>query len=173
MTCLTKEAVEALIPHRDPFLFVESAEVIDRNLVRGTCRWSPESAIFKGHFPGFPIVPGVLAVEAAAQLAGTLLVHRADQMGQAERGNEETKMLGVLIGIKRASFHRPVLPGRRIYFDVKVGNPVGGMVAVEAIGQSQTGQKVCKCELSIALVNKADLVAGVAAEGSDTTPCEA
>jgi len=167
---LTREAVEALIPHRTPFLFVESAELIDQNSVRGTCRWPTDNPVFKGHFPDLPIVPGVLAVDAVAQLAGTLLVLRAQPQARAMRGGTDDQPLGVLIGIKRASFHRPILPESRIQFDVKVANAVGGMVTVDAVGHDLAGQKVCKCELSIAMVDRAELVADVRRVGIGTAP---
>jgi 3-hydroxyacyl-[acyl-carrier-protein] dehydratase len=150
--------IERFIPHRAPFNFVESAEVFGQYDISGVCSWKPENPIFAGHFPDFPVVPGVLIVEAAAQLAGVLIAYNAEQRGLSAADTPSVDMVGMLIGVKRASFHRPVLPGDKLFFKVALGNEMGGMVSASAEGYSASNDKTVKCELSVAVVNKASLI---------------
>jgi len=152
--------IERYIPHRVPFNFVESAEVLGKGDISGICSWKPDNPIFTGHFPDFPVVPGVLIVEAAAQLAGVLIAYNAEQRGLRMGDSSSVDMVGMLIGIRRASFHRPVLPDSRIFFKVTLGNALGGMISASAEGYSESNDKTVKCELSVAIANKSNL-AGV------------
>jgi 3-hydroxyacyl-[acyl-carrier-protein] dehydratase len=150
--------IERYIPHRVPFIFVESAEVLGQYDISGICSWQADNPIFAGHFPGFPVVPGVLMVEAAAQLTGVLIAYNAEQRGLSTESSAQEQMVGVLIGIKRASFHRPVLPGSRLHFKVTLGNALGGMISANAEGYSESNDKTVRCELSVAVANKSSLV---------------
>ncbi len=150
--------VARLIPHRAPFLFVESVEIIGACDIFGACRLEPYNPIFDGHFPGFPVVPGVLMVEAAAQVAGVLMAYQAQQRETSDTASA-INPIGVLIGVKRASFHKPVLPGELLIYTVTIDNVVAGMVSAWAEAVGGAGQKVCKCELSIAIVEKSSLIA--------------
>lgn len=156
---LDSEQIQRLIPHRAPFLFVESAEILGPHDISGVCVWDAQSPIFDGHFPEFSVVPGVLIVEAAAQLAGALISHNGQQRELPAAGIPMAHPLGVLIGIKRASFHKPVLPNDRITFKVTIENPVAGMVSVRAEAVGSANQKICKCDLSVAVVDKSNLIA--------------
>ncbi len=155
---LDASQVTRLIPHRAPFLFVVSAEVLGPHDIRGTCRWDAGNPLFDGHFPAFPVVPGVLMMEAAAQLAGVLIAHQAQQREPSGATALEDP-IGVLIGVKRASFHKPVLPDESLIYNLTIDNFVAGMVSARAEAVGATGQKVCKCELSVAIVEKSSLVA--------------
>ena len=102
MTALDREQIQEIIPHRDPFLFVD--EIIDlepgvrahgRYTIRGDEAW------LGGHFPGNPIVPGVLMVEASAQVAAVCALTHPDQQGK----------FGVFAGIDDVRFRRIVRPG--------------------------------------------------------------
>ena len=150
--------IERYIPHRVPFLFVESAEILGQYDISGICSWQSDNPIFAGHFPGFPVVPGVLIVEAAAQLTGVLIAYNAEQRGLSTDSSASAEMVGMLIGIKRASFHRPVLPGSRLHFKVTLGNALGGMISANAEGYSESNDKTVKCELSVAVANKSNLI---------------
>lgn len=128
------EAVHAVLPHRDPFLFVD--EIVERDAQRVTTRWRAreDSPFFRGHYPGNPILPGVLLCEMAAQTAAILFA--------AEPRDENSTP--VLTRIADARFKRMVRPGETLdclvtldervgparYVDVKI--TCGGQVALRA-----------------------------------------
>ena len=100
--------VEAFLPHRDPFLFIDEVIEVSNEKIVAKRFVSPEEDFFKGHFPDFPIMPGVLILEAMAQAAGVL--------GFKTMGNNDK--LYLYAGIDNARFKRPVVPGDRLEFDV-------------------------------------------------------
>jgi 3-hydroxyacyl-[acyl-carrier-protein] dehydratase len=96
------------LSHRPPFLFVDHAKVnADMSAARGVRRFSAEDWFFKGHFPGEPIVPGVILLEVAAQTANLLLSCRANRLVHA-----------YLVNADAVSFKAPVRPGDTVMADV-------------------------------------------------------
>ncbi len=127
--------VEQYLPHRDPFLFVDTFTVVDPTHYAGTFRFDPGNPVFNGHFPKFPVVPGVLMIECMAQCGGA---------GAMKAGGIKTNQSILLASINSAKFRRMVLPGDEITFEietVKVSHRmlrqrgkalVDGIVAAEA-----------------------------------------
>jgi len=138
-----QEVIAKVLPHRYPFLLVDRVLAIEPGqsivALKSVTRNEP---FFDGHFPGFPIMPGVLVVEALAQAAGILLMHdRPDLHGQVI----------YFVGIEKARFRRPIVPGDQIRLEVSILRlrrsharfecraRVDGEVAVEAVASSMLG----------------------------------
>jgi len=112
--------LHALIPHRGDILFASALTVVSRDHFQGTACWRVDQAGLAGHFPGAPIVPAVFLVEAAAQIAGAgLVATRSPDAAGASR-------IGVMAGIRRCNFTRPVFPGQTVHFDLRLGRATAG-----------------------------------------------
>jgi 3-hydroxyacyl-[acyl-carrier-protein] dehydratase len=104
----------ALLPHRFPFVMVDRVTELEPGvLARGHKSVAYNEPWFPGHFPGRPIMPGVLVVEALAQLGG-ILAHASDPTAGSDGA------LTVFLGIDKARFRRPVVPGDRLDLEARV-----------------------------------------------------
>ena len=113
MTALDIRRVMAALPHRYPMLLVDRIETLDPGVsIVGIKAVSINEDFFNGHFPGRPIMPGVLIVEALAQTAGVLAVHSL--------GLEGTGKLVYFMAIEEAKFRAPVEPGCLLRLVVEV-----------------------------------------------------
>ena len=139
--------IETILPHRYPFLLVDRVLHIDleNNEIIGLKNVTANEPFFQGHFPGVPIMPGVLILEALAQVGG-ILVH--------QKGYD--KKIAVLLNIANAKFRKPVLPGDALHLHAKgihISANGGKMAAKAMIGE----QLAVEAELSFALVDKEKL----------------
>ena len=105
---LDLEAIQRILPHRSPFLFVDRILDLepDRRVV-GVKNVTGNEPFFAGHFPGRPVMPGVLIVEALAQTAGVLM-------------GDESGLIPMFMGIDKTRFRRPVTPGDQLRLEVEV-----------------------------------------------------
>ena len=102
--------ITALLPHRFPFLFVDSIEHADQQRIVGTRRFGADEPFFTGHFPEYAVVPGVLLVEAMAQTGGA---------GVKLLGTLGEDRLLFLATIEKAKFRRQVRPNETVRFEVE------------------------------------------------------
>ena len=104
---LNREQIQKYLPHRDPFLFVD--EIIDfesAHSIKALVSFKEDSFFFKGHFPGRPVLPGVIIVESMAQVGGVLIY-----------ASFEEEFLGkspALVGIDNVKFKSPTLPDEQL-----------------------------------------------------------
>ena len=110
------EEIKKLIPHREPFLFVDTCEIIKPGEHGKSKRmFTKDEYFFKGHFPDNPIVPGVIIVEAMAQTAGIVVSYKLKDF-------DEKSVL--FMSVNKAKFRKPILPNDNILFEVKFLNSV-------------------------------------------------
>ena len=123
MTALDRDAIQAIIPHRDPFLFVDEIVELEPG-VRAHGRWTitGDEGFLQGHFPGNPIVPGVVMVEASAQVAAICALTHPDHQGK----------FGVFAGIDDVRFRRIVRPGDVLDMVIEVDRLRGRIGRVRA-----------------------------------------
>jgi 3-hydroxyacyl-[acyl-carrier-protein] dehydratase len=135
-----------LLPHRYPFLLIDKMIDMDGE-ESGTAikNVTINEPFFQGHFPGKPVMPGVLLVEAMAQAAGALVLNH---LGDAHAGK-----LVFFMSIDKARFRKPVLPGDVVHFHVKLSNkrpPVWKYWAEAHVD----GKKVAEAEIGAMLMNE-------------------
>jgi 3-hydroxyacyl-[acyl-carrier-protein] dehydratase len=140
--------VMELLPHRYPFLLVDRIIEMDRDeSAIGIKSVTANEPFFQGHFPNYPIMPGVLIIEGLAQTAGALCVNN---FGSAYR-----PQIVYFMGIDRAKFRRPVLPGDQIHYHVRKMRNRGR--AWRFYGEAKVnGQVVAEAEVSAMILDEDD-----------------
>ena len=133
---LTRAEIEEMLPHREPFLFVD--RVIDFRAgewVRAELDVDPEWDVFRGHFPGHPVMPGVLELEALAQTAGIALLSNAACEGR----------LGFLAKVDGAKFRRQVVPGDVLVMEAEILKASSRSARARVVA-SVAGEVACEAE---------------------------
>ena len=139
---LNKEEIKKIIPHRDPFLMIDEVEdFIPGESAIAYKNVNIEEWYFKGHFPGNPIMPGVLIAESLAQTGAVAILSVDENKGK-------NALFG---GIDKMRFKRQVIPGDRLKLEVKIIKRKGPIGVGEAIA-SVDGKVAAKGELTFALV---------------------
>ncbi len=132
------------IPHRYPFLLVDRVvEVEPMKSITAIKNVSMNEPHFQGHFPGNPIMPGVLIVEALAQASGIMVTV----------GNEEEGKLGVLTGIDGCKVRRQVVPGDTLTLKAEIVKMKRGIVKVKATATVED-EVACAAEITFALIDQ-------------------
>ncbi|QQS32244.1 MAG: 3-hydroxyacyl-ACP dehydratase FabZ [Acidobacteriota bacterium] len=121
-------AIQEILPHRYPFLLVDKIiEMVPRERIVGVKQITVNEEFFKGHFPGAPVMPGVLQIEALAQVGAILALREFE--------NRDEK-IPFFTGIENARFRKPVVPGDTLILEVtalRIGNRVQRMKGVATV----------------------------------------
>lgn len=137
---LNKEQIKEIIPHREPFLLVDQVEEMEvGKSIKATKFVRDDEYYFQGHFPGRPIMPGVLIVESLAQAGGIALLSMPEHKGK----------LAVFGSIKNARFKKQVVPGDTLTLNVtldRLRSSSGTGIAEAYVGDVLA----CKCEIMFA-----------------------
>jgi UDP-3-O-[3-hydroxymyristoyl] N-acetylglucosamine deacetylase/3-hydroxyacyl-[acyl-carrier-protein] dehydratase len=139
------EQIKTMLPHRYPFLLIDKIVEMNDKVVIGVKNITINEYIFQGHFPGNPIFPGVLQIEAMAQTGGILVLATQD-----EPGNWDTYFLK----IDNAKFKQKVLPGDTLIIRAELVAPIRRGI-VQMLGTAYVGNKlVCEAELTAQIVKR-------------------
>ena len=145
---LNIDQIEALLPHRYPFLLVDKiTECVPGQEAKGIKCVTANEPFFQGHFPGFKVMPGVLIIEALAQVGAVAILTEEESKGR----------LALFGGIKNARFKRQVCPGDVLELSCQLTarkGPVGFGTAEARVG----GKLACKAELTFALTNRPETI---------------
>jgi len=143
---LGPKEIQEILPHRYPFLLVD--RILELELgkrVVGIKGVTINEPFFPGHFPGHPIMPGVLILEAMAQVGAVLLMRSLDARAE--------KKVIYFTGIDRARFRRPVVPGDQIRFEVEILQLRRQMCRMRS-GAYVEGKLVAEAEMSSVVVDR-------------------
>ncbi len=139
-------AIEAILPHRFPFLLVDRVLSMEpmKKLVAVKCVTVNEP-FFAGHFPGHPVMPGVLLLEAMAQAAGLL--------AKGSMTEDTTNKVTYLMAIDNARFRRPVVPGDRVELHVEIVKQKGAIWKTKGTAMVD-GEVVAEADYMAMLVDR-------------------
>ncbi|OMC86556.1 3-hydroxyacyl-[acyl-carrier-protein] dehydratase FabZ [Viridibacillus sp. FSL H7-0596] len=137
---LDTQKIKEIIKHRYPFLLVDRVlELEEGKKAVAIKNVSANEEFFNGHFPGYPIMPGVLIVEALAQVGAIVMLTKEGNAGR----------LGLLAGIDKCRFKRQVIPGDQLRLEVEITRVIGAIGKGKGIA-TVDGEIVCETELIFA-----------------------
>jgi 3-hydroxyacyl-[acyl-carrier-protein] dehydratase len=138
---LDTRQIMAIIPHRPPFLLVDRIiELVDGERAVGIKQVTINEPFFAGHFPGYPVMPGVLIVEALAQVGAVAVLRLPEYRGK----------IAFFAGIDGVRFKRQVVPGDTLRLEVTIGK-LRRNFGVGAASATVDGQLACRGELMFAI----------------------
>ena len=142
---LNKDLIKELIPHRDPFLFIDECNIIEKGKKGNAHKvFSENEYFFQGHFPNNPIVPGVIIVEAMAQTAGVVISN--------DLTNYKDKSV-LFMSVNRAKFRKPILPNYKVFFEVELIQNVKDVYKFKGLALYDNA-KVAEAEFSAMITYK-------------------
>jgi 3-hydroxyacyl-[acyl-carrier-protein] dehydratase len=140
------QEIQALLPHRYPFLLVDRVvEIVPGQKIVAFKNVTMNEPFFNGHFPGHPVMPGVLILEALAQ-ASAILAYKTENM-------DPTRSVSYLMGVDGARFRKPVVPGDRLQLNVEVLRHKGAVWKTKGTATVE-GTRVAEGEFLATVVDK-------------------
>lgn len=136
------QEIREILPHRYPFLMVDRILEMEQERIVGIKNVSINEPFFNGHFPEFPVMPGVLVIEAMAQVAGVLVLKSL--------GGRNQKLV-LLATVEEAKFRKPVVPGDQLRIEMTVTRrkaSVAKMRGVATVEGSVVAEAVVMCKLA-------------------------
>lgn len=138
---LDVKAIREIIPHRYPFLLIDRIEEIEPGVkAKGFKNLTINEEFFQGHFPEEPVMPGVLQVEALAQVGACVILSKEEFKGKT----------AYFAGINKIRFKRKVLPGDRLDLEVEI-TKIKGSIGIGKGVASVNGEKACEGEILFAI----------------------
>jgi 3-hydroxyacyl-[acyl-carrier-protein] dehydratase len=143
---LNKQQIKEITPYQEPFLFVDEVDEIGENTISGFYQTSKDDYYFKGHFVDFKIMPGVLVIEALAQLATILL--------RKKIGEDHKKKHFLAYDVRGTQFYKPVFPGDKIILKDEILSLIENKIA-HVKGQALINDDLkAEARFSVAIVDK-------------------
>ena len=136
------QQIQEILPHRYPFLLVDRIEQVEPDRIVGIKNVTINEPFFVGHFPDFPVMPGVLIVEAMAQVAGVLVL--------SQMQDRKTKLV-LLAAVEEAKFRRPVRPGDQLRIEMKMIKrkaTIAKMSGTATVGGAVVAEATMLCKLA-------------------------
>jgi 3-hydroxyacyl-[acyl-carrier-protein] dehydratase len=146
MSILDTQAIEKLLPHRYPFLLVDRIVEMEDMRIVGIKNVTMNEPQFTGHFPGNPVMPGVLIIEAMAQTAGVLVLSKIP---------DREKKLVFLAAVEEARFRKPVVPGDQLRIEATILKLKPSVAKIQCVA-TVDGMRVAEASLICSLINKAE-----------------
>ena len=142
---MDSEQIMNILPHRPPFLFIDKILKISENSITGLKYVSPDEPYFKGHFPGRPVMPGVLQIEAMAQVGGVLVLSTFP---------DPENYLTFFGRIENAKFKRPVEPGDTLIFELELVSPIRRGISHMFARAYVDGELTTEAEMKAKIIKK-------------------
>ena len=139
------DKIMQILPHRHPFLFIDKILKITDNSIVGLKYVSPDESYFKGHFPGRPVMPGVLQIEAMAQVGGVLVLNTFP---------DPENYLTFFGRIENAKFKRPVEPGDTLIFELELLSPIRRGISHMKARAFVDGELTTEAEMKAKIIKK-------------------
>jgi beta-hydroxyacyl-ACP dehydratase FabZ len=144
MPVMDIQAIREILPHRYPMLLVDRIEELEADRIVGIKNVTVNEPFFDGHFPDYPVMPGVLIVEAMAQVAGVLVLSQIP---------DRKSKLVLLAGVDSAKFRKPVRPGDQLRIEMKLSKRKATMAKMSGTA-SVDGVVVAEAEMLCVLADR-------------------
>jgi 3-hydroxyacyl-[acyl-carrier-protein] dehydratase len=138
--------IKEILPHRYPFLLVDRIIEVEEGVrAVGIKNVTANEEFFNGHFPEYPVMPGVLIVEALAQVCGVIMLSKDENKGK----------LGLFAGIDNCRFKKQVVPGDQLKLEVEITRARGSFAKARATA-TVDGEIACEADITFALQNNSN-----------------